>query len=324
MIQSLRIVVILSFSLAFCNATFLESSSGLSGVSAWKSSSYTTRTHANLICSDRHIFSKSSQQRPQRSLSTALRLSSQDGWVSNPETGRLIKPNGPRWRDLMHHTGGYIANDSELIPIDKEALWKWENQSPVLEAASIPESGAKYCNTCWHPLSPVVAADPQVSLKDDDETLPFLDQLLFVHKPSGLLTLPGIGADKQICLASLINDWLAMEGHNEEALAVLRKARVSASQNSIRKRLKRKKQTRPFVPRPCHRLDFDTSGVLVIGLTRDALRLTNALFEAKDDHSFLLQKTYVALVAGHVVQNEGIVDFPYVSYSINDYQYPCL
>jgi hypothetical protein len=320
MIQSLRHVVIFSFSLAFCSVTFLESSSGLSGVSAWKSS-YTT--YANLICSDRHIFSKGSQQRPKRSLSTALWLWSQDRWVSNPETGRLIKPNGPRWHDLMHHTGGYIANDSELIPIDKEALWKWENQSPAIETAFIPEAGAKYRNTCWHPLQPVVAADPQVLLKDDDERLPFFDQLLFVHKPSGLLTLPGIGADKQICLASLINDWLAMEGHNEEASAVLRKARVSASQNSIRKRSKRKKQTKPFVPRPCHRLDFDTSGVLVIGLTRDALRLTNALFEAKDDHSFLLQKTYVSLVAGHVVQNEGIVDFPYVCYCINDYQYLC-
>jgi tRNA pseudouridine32 synthase/23S rRNA pseudouridine746 synthase len=114
------------------------------------------------------------------------------------------------------------------------------------------------------------------------EDYPLLDHLLFVHKPCGLLTLPGVGPDKADCLATRVLSWL--EG-----------TRTPSPRHG-----RNKKQ---FIPRPCHRLDFDTSGVLCIGLTRDALRYSSKQFE-----THLVDKTYVALVSGHLQPDSGIVD----------------
>ena len=47
------------------------------------------------------------------------------------------------------------------------------------------------------------------------------------------------------------------------------------------------------------------SGVVLMGLTPHAVRAGSTLFESR-----LVEKTYVALVAGHLSANEGIVDYP--------------
>jgi len=60
-----------------------------------------------------------------------------------------------------------------------------------------------------------------------------------------------------------------------------------------------------YIPRPCHRLDLDTSGVMVIALTPEALRLTSSMFEERR-----VQKTYIALVAGHLDTDHGFVEYP--------------
>lgn len=295
----LRHLVFFLFSLAFVSV----------GVSAWIQYAPTKVEKHILLC-----------QRTCRAASFSCSRSSRlsvlsphaDEWVINPETGRLIKPNGPRWREFMHLTGGFISNDSKLIPIDKESLWDWENELHCKDGKStLDVTKDLEHNTRWHPLHPVVDPSenhPTLDNSDKDERLPFLDQLLFVHKPSGLLTLPGIGEDKQLCLASLVHEWL----FEADETLVLKKAQANAIRHKhTAKKKKSKKPKPPFVPRPCHRLDFDTSGVLVIALTREALRLTNAMFEAKESNNgYLLQKNYVALVAGHVVQNESTIDYP--------------
>jgi 23S rRNA-/tRNA-specific pseudouridylate synthase len=222
----------------------------------------------------------------------------EDEWVLNPETNRLIKPDGPKWREFMCRSGGYIAFDNQLKAIDRKALWTWE-QKNVSSTSEISTDHLRNMNTLWNPLSPTSADLDNKVLEEDIETLPFLDQLLFVHKPSSLLTLPGIGSDKQVCLASLVNEWLESDSND-----ILSAAQASA----LRFGKKEKKKKKPFVTRPCHRLDYDTSGVLVIGLTRDSLRLTNAMFETSESPK--LQKTYVALVAGHVERDTGFINYP--------------
>eukprot|EP00980_Cylindrotheca_fusiformis_P009220 scaffold2004_cov101-Cylindrotheca_fusiformis.AAC.10 len=264
-------------------------------------------------------------QQQQQQQETDHDSSSRKVW--NPETGRFLKINGPQWRTIMQKTGGCLAFHSKLIPINREALRDWEYESNDYEFSPHEKEVAYHPNTTvWHPLQPSEGkSDDELWWNDDNDQLPFLDQLLFVNKPSGLLTLPGIGKDKQICLATLVNDWLSEKG--DDGLAVLNKAQSSAQRNNNNnknstKQRRKKKNTKPFVPRPCHRLDYDTSGVLVIALTRDSLRLTNAMFEAnkeKDDENLLddgfstatiIQKSYIALVAGHVVQDEGTIDYP--------------
>src|SRR6187402_3655355 len=57
-----------------------------------------------------------------------------------------------------------------------------------------------------------------------------------------------------------------------------------------------------------HRLDFDTSGVMVIPLNKPALSNISKQFQARTVH-----KHYTAVVAGLMVQDEGVIDLPIAS-----------
>jgi len=92
--------------------------------------------------------------------------------------------------------------------------------------------------------------------------------LLVVSKDCGVLTVPGIGPEKADCLISRLQQrW--------------RGARV------------------------VHRLDRDTSGVLVVALDADTHRALSMQFERRET-----RKTYVALAAGHPPKDAGEIDLP--------------
>ncbi len=103
--------------------------------------------------------------------------------------------------------------------------------------------------------------DPLVILHHDHE-------LLFVDKPSGLLSVPGKGEHLADCLIARI------QAVFPEALLV-------------------------------HRLDRDTSGVMVFALTPHAQRHLGLQFEKRQT-----KKTYLARVFGRVEEREGTVDLP--------------
>lgn len=93
-----------------------------------------------------------------------------------------------------------------------------------------------------------------------------------VEKPAGLLSVPGKGADKADCVA----------------------ARVAAAFP---------RATGPLI---VHRLDMDTSGLMVLGLSPGAQRALSAQFEART-----VEKRYTALVDGLVLHaREGVIDLP--------------
>jgi RluA family pseudouridine synthase len=91
------------------------------------------------------------------------------------------------------------------------------------------------------------------------------EHLLVLDKPSGLLSVPGRGPDKQDCLASRV------QAIYPEALVV-------------------------------HRLDQDTSGLLVMARGIEAQRRMSRLFETRQVH-----KRYVAVVAGPALQTQHAV-----------------
>ncbi|MFV0332487.1 MAG: RluA family pseudouridine synthase [Tropicimonas sp.] len=95
--------------------------------------------------------------------------------------------------------------------------------------------------------------------------------LLVVDKPSGLLSVPGKGAHLADCLLS------RLEAAFPGTLLV-------------------------------HRLDRDTSGVMVFALSRLAQRHLGLQFERRH-----LSKTYVALVCGQVPQESGVIDLPLIA-----------
>ena len=94
--------------------------------------------------------------------------------------------------------------------------------------------------------------------------------LLVVSKPSRLLSVPGRGEDKQDCLINRVrNEFL-------DALIV-------------------------------HRLDFDTSGLLVLARGKDMHRRLSILFQERQ-----VTKRYVAVVAGRPQPEAGEVNLPLI------------
>lgn len=95
-------------------------------------------------------------------------------------------------------------------------------------------------------------------------------ELLLVDKPSGLLSVPGKGEHLADCLIARV------QAVFPEALLV-------------------------------HRLDRDTSGVMVFALTPHAQRHLGLQFEKRQ-----VKKTYLARVFGRVEEREGTVDLPLI------------
>lgn len=91
------------------------------------------------------------------------------------------------------------------------------------------------------------------------------DHCVVLNKPSGLHTVPGLGADKQDSLLG------RLQAHDPAIWAV-------------------------------HRLDRDTSGVLVFGRHREAISRLGRQFQART-----VDKCYVALVAGSPREDSGEV-----------------
>ncbi|RJL05246.1 pseudouridine synthase [Paracoccus siganidrum] len=95
-------------------------------------------------------------------------------------------------------------------------------------------------------------------------------EILVVDKPSGLLSVPGRGPDKADCLIE------RLRGPFPTVLLV-------------------------------HRLDLDTSGVIIFGLTPHAQRSLARQFEERR-----VRKAYVARVAGRLQPTTGRVDLPLI------------
>ena len=95
-------------------------------------------------------------------------------------------------------------------------------------------------------------------------------ELLVVNKPSGLLSVPGRGPELADCLLTRV------QAAFPQALLV-------------------------------HRLDRDTSGIIVFGLTPHAQRTLSMQFEKR-----IPRKVYVARVAGALEPKKGEVDLPLI------------
>ncbi len=94
------------------------------------------------------------------------------------------------------------------------------------------------------------------------------DRIIVLDKPPGLLSVPGIGPEKADCLASRVAD--AYPG-----------ARI------------------------VHRLDRDTSGVIVMALDAEAHRQLSVQFQDR-----VVEKEYLAIAAGSFDEDQGSIDLP--------------
>ncbi|OKH51266.1 RNA pseudouridine synthase [Phormidium tenue NIES-30] len=119
------------------------------------------------------------------------------------------------------------------------------------------------------PLQPSQAGDIQPELG-----IPVLYQdpwMIAVDKPAGLLSVPGRYRDRQD--------------------SVLTRLRLTLPEGAFLQ--------------PVHRLDQDTSGVLLLALDAETHRQLGQQFEHRQ-----VQKTYQAIAVGHVFESSGIIDLP--------------
>ena len=94
------------------------------------------------------------------------------------------------------------------------------------------------------------------------------NHLLVVNKPAKLLTVPGRHPQNQDCL------------------------------------IRRVQREFPFAE-VVHRLDYDTSGLVVLPMTKRVLSDISKQFQARTVH-----KHYIALVAGKLAKTQGIIELP--------------
>ena len=99
--------------------------------------------------------------------------------------------------------------------------------------------------------------------------------ILVCDKPSGLLSVPGRGPEKAFCASSILAEAFGT------VLIV-------------------------------HRLDMDTSGIMVFARTADAQRALSRQFERRE-----IGKSYQALVEGSLAGDQGTVDAAIAKFSLN-------
>ncbi len=98
------------------------------------------------------------------------------------------------------------------------------------------------------------------------------DHIVIVNKPSGLLSVPGRGLNKQDCVVSQIK-YLFPQCIDQPAV---------------------------------HRLDMDTSGLLILALTQEAHRNLSKQFQHRK-----VKKHYIALLDGIIKQTSGEIRLPF-------------
>ncbi|MCJ9430541.1 RluA family pseudouridine synthase [Kordiimonas marina] len=96
------------------------------------------------------------------------------------------------------------------------------------------------------------------------------DDLIVLNKPSGLLSVPGRGRAKRDSLA-----WRTQKDHRTATVV--------------------------------HRLDMETSGIMVMALNMEAHRHISRQFEERQT-----EKTYIAVVGGDLETDEGEIDLPLI------------
>ena len=106
------------------------------------------------------------------------------------------------------------------------------------------------------------------------------ENLLIVNKPKGLL-VHGDEGEKRITLQNMFLNYLIAKGEYDP--------------NNVTK----------FVPGPAHRLDRNTSGIVIFGKNLPTLQQLLELFRVKTN----IEKTYIALLVGKTPR-EGKIDMP--------------
>jgi len=183
-----------------------------------------------------------------------------ESYAINPITNRRIQVGKSRWNDLMSE-GGWIYHQGNLSRLGLDKFTLSCDQLPTVAEDTLE------CKVMAEKLVRIEPSIIDYSADFTEETNKVIhEDVLFIDKPSGLLSVCGRGPDKSDCLTT----------------------RVQALFPNAK---------------PCHRLDRDTSGIVVFGLTSQAHSDISKQFQDRTT-----VKSYTALVAGHFSVESGVVE----------------
>lgn len=187
--------------------------------------------------------------------------------VLNPLSKRKIQVGGPKYNEFMKQ-GGWIQYHGTLKQLNFDALCDYQQQRSPQSDDNLEAKIDESLAEDWYCILPSIVSQDERVLLDEDTALHVRNNLLFVNKPSGLNCVPARDPN----IDSLSFQVSSLYGENVK---------------------------------PCHRLDRDTSGIVVFGLSPESHRHVSKQFEARTT-----TKTYVALIAGHPDQDHGVIDLP--------------
>lgn len=167
------------------------------------------------------------------------------------------------------HTPGYSrAHIQRLIESGRALV----NEKEVKKQYRVKAGDA--IAVAWEePETPNIAPDASVPFRVVFEN----DQYAVVEKPAGVVTHPSPTHKKGTLINGLLARWPEIAGVGED----------------------------PLRPGIVHRLDKETSGLLVVAKTQPMFAWLKKQFQDRT-----VEKTYVALVAGSVKKEEGEIDIP--------------
>lgn len=150
-----------------------------------------------------------------------------------------------------------------------------ERQHALIDSAprkpAYPVRGGETIEIWPLPAQPTVAEPEAIPL----DVLYEDDHLAAIDKPSGMVVHPAPGRWRGTLVNALLSYW-----------------GWDAQRDSVR-------------PGIVHRLDKDTSGVILVAKTREALNALAAQFKARE-----VKKTYHAVAVGRMPESEGVIALP--------------
>jgi 23S rRNA-/tRNA-specific pseudouridylate synthase len=153
------------------------------------------------------------------------------------------------------------------------------DQTTITETDAVPETVLQY-ERQMRKVNAAKKAEAPLRKKDHLKVIHQDEHLIVADKPSGILCVPGI--NNHSSLLTLIHQEFAPTIHPIDKLVV-------------------------------HRLDMDTSGLVVFARTLEAATELHKVFRDRT-----VYKSYEALVCGHLRMDEGVIDLPLQ----RDHQHP--